>query len=65
MERTKEMQGFVDRVAESAFGRTTQNPGCVACGSLNVKKEDFRDELSWREFGISHLCQKCQNEVFD
>jgi len=64
MERSKEMQEFVDGVAKRIFGRTTQDLGCVSCGSLNVKKEDFKDKLSWEEFNISHLCQKCQDETF-
>lgn len=25
---------------------------------------EFRDELSRKEFGISGLCQKCQDETF-
>lgn len=24
----------------------------------------FRDEISYREYHITHLCQKCQDEVF-
>lgn len=29
-----------------------------------VSIEDFRDDLSRREFKISGLCQKCQDEFF-
>jgi len=29
-----------------------------------VNFEDFRDDLSRREFKISGLCQKCQDEFF-
>lgn len=30
-----------------------------------VKMEDFRDELSRKEWTISGLCQKCQDDVFN
>ena len=29
-----------------------------------VSMEDFRDEISRREYKISGLCQKCQDETF-
>ena len=34
---------------------------CVTCGAYAI---DFEDALSAKEFTISGLCQKCQNEVF-
>lgn len=37
---------------------------CPWCGSNKLKREDFKDELSWKEFGISGLCQKCQTGFF-
>ena len=38
---------------------------CPFCNKdIDVGKE-FRDELSRKEFGISGLCQKCQDEVFE
>ena len=42
---------------EKAAGR------CPSC-KLSPLASEFRDELSWREFGISGLCQKCQDVVF-
>lgn len=36
-------------------------PFCFA----EVEPKDFSDELSRKEFGISGLCQKCQDEFFD
>jgi len=34
---------------------------CVSCkGSATF----FKDELSHREFGISGLCQSCQDKIF-
>lgn len=34
---------------------------CVFCGDNAVH---FRDEISRREFGISGMCQVCQDMVF-
>ena len=31
---------------------------CAICGQV-IKMEDFKDELSRREYSISGLCQKC------
>jgi len=64
MKRSPEMEKFVNGFTQSAFGRTMKEPVCVFCGSPLIKSEDFRDDLSRQEFEISHLCQKCQNDVF-
>lgn len=37
---------------------------CVSCGSVVRGRQDFRDDISLREFGISGFCQKCQDSVF-
>ena len=34
---------------------------CVKCGEFNL---EFRDELSRKEYGISGLCQCCQDTIF-
>jgi CRISPR/Cas system-associated protein Cas10 (large subunit of type III CRISPR-Cas system) len=39
-----------------------RNATCVWCGSHIT---GFRDDISRREYIISHLCQKCQDGVFD
>lgn len=36
---------------------------CPFC-KIGINPEDFRDDLSRKEFSISGLCQKCQDEVF-
>lgn len=36
---------------------------CPTCGAF-VTVKSFRDELSFQEFNISGLCQKCQDKVF-
>jgi len=35
------------------------------CGAPIDGPQDFRDELSVREFHITGMCQKCQDEVFE
>lgn len=37
---------------------------CPFCGK-EVSIDEFKDELSRREFEISGMCQECQNEFFD
>ena len=36
---------------------------CPMCHA-NIKESDFKDELSKKEYSISGMCQKCQDEVF-
>lgn len=36
---------------------------CPFCGH-DVKEDEFRDNLSKREFQISGLCQSCQDKTF-
>jgi hypothetical protein len=37
---------------------------CPTC-KLPIKDADFVDRLSRREFEISGMCQKCQDEIFN
>jgi hypothetical protein len=59
LEQTKEDMGFL------AFGRSRTialaGNECVKCGEFNL---EFRDELSRKEYGISGLCQCCQDGIF-
>lgn len=36
---------------------------CATCGK-DIKEEDFRNEISKKEYTISGMCQKCQDSVF-
>jgi hypothetical protein len=47
------------QVAISAFGRVPTEGLCVQCGTDEVKPENFKDDISRREFSITHFCQKC------
>lgn len=57
----------IEQMLEEAFGRTTaiKNNTCIdppiGCGG---PAHEFRDMLSEKEFTISGLCQKCQDEIF-
>lgn len=50
--------GFDKEVADVESGK------CPFCKSRKTKKDDFRDENSYKEFQISGLCQKCQDDFF-
>ena len=36
---------------------------CATCGG-DAQNTSFRDELSWKEYTISGMCQKCQDDIF-
>ena len=60
-----EMDNFKEETAFRLFGRSRMlaiaGKGCVKCGESAA---DFRDELSRKEYGISGLCQSCQDGIF-
>lgn len=64
MSKSPAMEAFCEQMAQSMFGRSRQEPACVFCGNTKVNREDFRDQLSWKEYGISHMCMKCQDKTF-
>lgn len=50
----------INEVIEAIFGPDV--PGrCRTCGR---KITGFRDEISKKEYEISHMCQECQDMVF-
>jgi len=57
-----------DGLAKKLFGRTLseslEKHICVRCGRP-VNDGDFRDEVSKKEYYLSGLCQKCQDEIWD
>ena len=36
---------------------------CVTCPSA-IEEDDFKDDLSKKEYSISGMCQECQDSVF-
>lgn len=53
---------FPERAEARKF--VTCMPVPIGCGQQVNPRIDFRDELSLREYGISHLCQTCQDSIF-
>jgi len=37
---------------------------CVTCDSTRLRGIDFRDATSIQEYGISGMCQECQDRVY-
>ena len=58
------MESALENFAQTMFGRSRSGSVCVTCGSDKVSREDFRTPLDWKEFGISRMCQKCQDSIF-
>ena len=60
-----ELQSFKENMAFNIYGRypaVAKSSGqCVKCGEFNL---EFSDEVSRREYGISVLCQCCQDGIF-
>lgn len=65
-EESKKSEGITNFL-EANFGRSTAIaadvcvPKPVGCGGPAT---EFRDEKSRKEYSISGLCQKCQDEIF-
>lgn len=53
----------IEQFLESLYGRTTAIllDYCVIC---RKPAENFRDELSRKEYTLSGMCDSCQSEVF-
>jgi len=67
MERSPEVQTKLDSVQKALFGMSGTTAAmarvCISCGKP-VKREDFKDSTSRKEYGISRLCQSCQDKTF-
>ena len=50
----------------AGFGKDVEKVEAGICPFCNkeIKWEDFRNEISRREYRISGLCQSCQDEMF-
>ena len=63
--KTAEMENFLDDMTKELFGRSRKvamdNQLCVICGN---DANHFADELSRKEYGISGMCQTCQDKTF-
>lgn len=60
--KTQEMKDSIDALFPGTKAAIDQDK-CPLCGQP-IKKEDFKDKLSIKEYGISGMCQKCQDDIF-
>jgi hypothetical protein len=59
-----EVEMVNEKLAAGIFGVTrTSRANCV-CHDIPQAAASFSDEVSFREFSISGLCQKTQDEIF-
>jgi hypothetical protein len=60
-QKAPSLNRLLDGVAKMMSGKKRQVGKCAGCGG---EAKDFRNDLSRQEYGISMLCQNCQDEVF-
>jgi hypothetical protein len=56
------VEDIKEQIAQALFGRSRTNDECVSCGDYALF---FRNAISKKEWEISHMCQRCQDEVFN
>ena len=64
MAKSPELEKQLSNLTQMMFGRERDGKACVTCGSFKILPEDFRDDLSRKEWEISFMCQTCQDGVF-
>ena len=61
----KDTEPFLEQLGMDIFGRSRElakaGNQCISCGKPAT---EFRDDLSRKEYEISRLCSKCQDENF-
>lgn len=62
--KSPEHEANLNALLESTLGTRRDGSCCVTCRSTAIQPRDFCDDLSRREFAISFMCQKCQDEAF-
>ena len=56
-----------DLIEKSGFSeemKMVENRQCPLCGE-KININDFKNDLSIKEFTISGMCQKCQDKIFE
>jgi len=56
-------ENIMQKTGYDKYLKTIKEGKCPFC-KKQIDIESFKDELSLKEFAISGLCQKCQDEVF-
>jgi hypothetical protein len=62
-ERREELALRFDRLPKFPWAERIRAGNCPLCGNP-IDETEFRDELSRKEFELSHMCQKCQDDAF-
>ena len=64
----QKLNSFAEFGSLLVFGKKGQDRlragACPRCGTSPIHLEEFRDEKSRREWGITALCQACQDVLF-
>ncbi len=63
-EQLDNLQTLRENLAKEIWGFTRDNEFACVCHNTPQTRESFRDEISWKEFGISGLCQLEQDSFF-
>jgi len=61
-ERNPILEKMLKKVFPTERERVSEGK-CPFCGET-INESDFRDETSRKEFEISGMCQKCQDDFF-
>jgi len=59
--KSKPMADLSTKLARAMFGNDPRKGVCAVCGKPVT---GFHDEASRREYGISGMCQECQDAIF-
>ena len=62
-EKSSEIDNLIKHLMGKDRKQTISTGGCMTC-ERNALLLGFRDNLSAKEYTISGMCQKCQDEVF-
>lgn len=60
-EKSPEIERLLTFLTGKDRKNTIENGNCVFCGGA---ADEFRDEISAREYRISGICQSCQDKTF-
>ena len=63
-QKSPEIEVALNGMSKQFWGFERTNHQCCQCGSTKVKRENFRDALSWKEFSLTRWCQRCQDNFF-
>ena len=66
IKRDKEIQDFLDYCNKISYGKTRKEADkegvCLYCGEV---LGGFKADINKKEYEISGMCQKCQDEFFN